>query len=667
MHELGLLREILVIVLAAIVIIPLFRFLRLPAMVGFLVTGILIGPYGLQLIQRIDDVNTLAEVGVVLLLFTIGLEFSLQQMNKIRTLVLLGGGLQVVITICTVAGIMLVLGFTLQQSVFIGFLLSLSSTAIVMKILADRGETTAPYGKISLAFLLFQDFCLVPMMLFVPVLSDAGAVSSIEIVVRLGTALLAIVLIIIAARYIIPLFMEQLVKSQSRELFVLGVVLVSLGTAWVTSFVGLSLALGAFVAGIMLSESEYSHQIVAEVLPMRDVLSSIFFISIGMLLNVGQMMSEPILLIGSSVVLMILKFLLAALVVLLLRFPLRIAIIAGLALSQVGEFSFILARAGMDAQLLSAESFQRFIVLTIVTMLVTPFIIQFAPIAAERLQRVYPKFFRDMQEADQELARELQGHVIIVGYGLNGKNLATVLKETGIPYVILELDAEIVREARAQGEPIVFGDATRALILSHCHIERARVLVVSISDPTSTRQIVRIARGLNPSLHIVVRTRYVAEIEDLYTLGADQVIPEEFETSIEIFTRVLREYHIPRNVIATQVDLIRQQGYGMLRGLRLPEASMKQLEKILAAGTTDTFLVLDESPANGKTLAELNIRKTCGALVIGVVRNDKPITNPPPDFRVESGDVLVLIGTHAEIDAAFDLLSPPRTDGQESS
>ncbi|MDI6767021.1 MAG: cation:proton antiporter [Bacteroidota bacterium] len=657
-QEITILRDVFVIFSAVIIVLLLFRKLRIPTVVGFITTGILIGPPGLQLIRDTANIHLLAEVGVVLLLFTIGLEFPADRLKQMRKTMLIGGGLQLFVTIGLTASIVSLFQINIGQAIFIGFIISVSSTAIVMKILSERRETNAPHSKISLGILVFQDICFIPMMLLVPVLGGTSEVIFTDISYKLGVGFLTITIVVIAGRYLMPRLFRWLVRFQSREVFVLGIVLVSIGTAWFTSLGGLSLALGAFIAGLVLSESEYSHQIFSEILPMRDTLASLFFISIGMLLDMNHVMHSFVPLIGSVLGLIIIKFIVLVGVVLILKYPIRIAITVGLALSQVGEFSFILAREGYTSGLLSNYYYQNLLAIAIITMLATPFMIKAGSRLAPIVNKIFPKQVVGIEDISSTAVGKLEGHVIIVGYGLNGRNLANVLRETGIPYIILDLDGDAVRNARSKGEAIMYGDGTRSSILSQVHIEKAKVLVIAFSDQESVKYIVRTARNLNPHLYIIVRTHYLSEMEKLYEFGANQVIPEEFEASIEIFTRVLREYHIPRNVITAQVDLLHNAHYSMMRGLKLPETTMNQLEAILAAGTTDTFLVLNDSPAVGKTLGDLNLRNVSGASIIAIVHKDQPITNPPLDYSINTGDILVLIGTHAQVDAAFELLSP---------
>ncbi|MBI4811316.1 MAG: cation:proton antiporter [Ignavibacteriales bacterium] len=601
--------------------------------------------------------HALAEIGVILLLFSIGLEFSLSRLLRIWKIVLYGGGLQVLLVVLSVTIIMNVFEWNFTDALFVGFLASLSSTAIVMKIFYDRGELNTPHGKISLGILLFQDLCFIPMMLLLPFLAGKtdGTVGS--VITQLSFTLIAVIGIIIVVRFVMPWILEHVMRSRNREMVVLVTIFFSLGTASLTSYFGLSFALGAFIAGLGLAESEYRFQIIAEAATLRDALGSLFFISLGMLFNISYIIADPIPIISYTFLLQLLKISVVILVVFLLKNPIRIAILSGLALAQVGEFSFILAQVGSSLGLLNELFYQNFYAVTLISMLMTPLLIRFAPQVGVEIQK-YSKIFLDEKEASIELnEKSLHDHVIILGYGLNGKNVATVLKETGIPYVILEINIDRFRQGKSDGEPIIYGDGTRETILKQIGISKARTLVVAISDPISTNQIVKTARRLNSNMYIIVRTRYLAEIDELYQTDANEVITEEFETSIEIFTRVLRQYHVPRNVIQLQVDLLRREGYSMMRGLKLPDTVMSQLESILTAGTTDNFLVLSDSPACGKSLLELDLRRKTGASIIVIVRNDKPITNPQPDVQIEKGDILILLGTHAEVDKAFDLLS----------
>ena len=654
------LRELIIVLTATIAIVFIFQKLRLPTIVGFLLTGVIIGPHGFQLIQSVDQVETLAEIGVVLLLFTIGLEFSLETILSVQRRVVWAGLLQVVLTTLVVLAVARLLGASVEVGLFYGFLVSLSSTAIVLRIYHDRGEIDSLQGRLASGLLLFQDLCVVPMMLLLPVLAGSGQDSIFLIVWVLAKSLITLVAIVWTARQLLPRLLHQVALLRNREIFVLFVVLVCFGTAWLTSETGLSLALGALVAGLVISESELSHQIVADILPLRDCFSGIFFISIGMLLNLG-LLSQDFRITLLELLLMIgIKSLVLFAVFWWLYRSIRLGVVLGLGLAQIGEFSFVLAKAGINFRLLSPADGQIFLAASILSMMATPFLIQWAHAWAFGFEGLFNKdtVFNGSRSGEAKETASATGHVIVVGYGLNGQNLARVLKEVGIPYRVLEMDPDLVRSAKAGGEPISFGDGTRPEILQQVDIEKARVLVVAISDPAATARLVSQARRLRTDLYIIVRTRYVVEIDRLYRLGANQVIPEEFETSVEIFARVLQEYHIPRNVISLQVDLIRKEHYGTLRGIRLQGKQLDALSQFLVGTTSDIFSIVEASPAVGKSLEEINLPLRSGVSVIAVVRDGKSYPNVGDDFKLAVGDMLVLLGGHKALDDAAQILNP---------
>ena len=659
MSDPNFLRELVIVLTATIAIVFVFQKLRLPNIVGFLLTGVIIGPHGFQLIQSVDQVEILAEIGVVLLLFTIGLEFSLETILSVQRRVVWAGLLQVVLTTLVGLAVARLLGVSVEVGLFYGFLVSLSSTAIVLRIYHDRGEINSLQGRLASGLLLFQDLCVVPMMLLLPVLAGSGQDSIFLIVWVLAKSLITLVAIVWTARKLLPRLLHQVALLRNREIFVLFVVLVCLGTAWLTSETGLSLALGALVAGLVISESELSHQIVADILPLRDCFSGIFFISIGMLLNLG-LLSQDLRITLLELLLMIgIKSLVLFAVFWWLYRSIRLGVVLGLGLAQIGEFSFILAKAGINFKLLSPGDGQIFLAASILSMMATPFLIQWVHAWSFGFEGLFKDtgFNRSTSGGANETA-SATGHVIVVGYGLNGQNLARVLKEVSIPYRVLEMDPDLVRSAKAGGEPITFGDGTRPEILQQVDIEKARVLVVAISDPAATARLVSQARRLRTDLYIIVRTRYVAEIDRLYRLGANQVIPEEFETSVEIFARVLQEYHIPRNVISLQVDLIRKEHYGTLRGIRLQGKQLDALSQFLVGTTSDIFSIVEASPAVGKSLEEINLPLRSGVSVIAVVRDGKSYPNVGNDFKLAVSDMLVLLGGHKALDDAAQILNP---------
>ncbi len=646
MEHVPFLADFVVILAAAVAVNLVSHRLRLPAVAGFLLTGMLIGPSGLALVSDRDTVQVFAEVGIVFLLFTVGLEFSLDRLREIRRPFFLGGPLQTLLTIGLVAALAASAAGGLRRAFFLGFLVALSSTAVVLRIYVDRQQLDAPHGRLVIGILLFQDFMIVPMILIVPLLGGAAVGSGAAIALRLAAGVVVVGAVFAVARYLMPRLLDRIVRTRVREVFVLGALGVCLAMALVTERLGFSLALGAFLAGIVLSESEYSHQLMAEMSPFRDVFLSLFFISVGMLLRLDFVAERAAVVLAICAGLVAVKALVAFAAVRLLRYPARTAAIVGLSLAQIGEFSFVLMRAGERAGLIAGDDVQYFLAASILSLLATPALVVLAP----RLGAMLPG------PAPAPRAPELEGHTVLVGFGVNGRNLARVLRETGTGYVVVELSGDAVRAARAAGEPVLYGDATRPEILRAAGVERARAVVFAISDLAAVRQAIRVARDLNPGIHILVRTRRIAEIDELYRCGADEVVAEEFETSIEVLNRVLRQYHVPRNVVEAQERVLRGERYEILRSPAASGRVPARVLELLAAGVTDVYFVAAGSPADGRSLRDLDLRGRGGATVIAVVRGERPLTNPAPDLTIEAGDSLVLVGSHAEIQRAFELM-----------
>ncbi|MBT8383780.1 MAG: hypothetical protein HKP17_04140 [Ignavibacteriaceae bacterium] len=650
MHDFVVIKDLVIILLVSVPIILLFNKIRMPSIVGFLIAGMIIGPFGFKLITGIEEIEIMAEVGIILLLFTIGLEVSLKELIKVKKLLFIGGGLQVVFTILISGLIFYFLEMPIHQAIFFGMLVSLSSTAIVLKLLSDKDELESPHGKISLAILIFQDLAIVPMLLLIDTFGSGESISFLSIITKMGIAITVVALIVVAAKYLTPKILYYLARSRTRELFTIGVLLILLGTAYLTFSFGLSFALGAFIAGLILSDSEYSPQIFSDILPFKDAFNSIFFVSVGLLLNMGFVVNNPITVIISTFGIILLKLIIIFAIVLFLRYPARVAVVAGLGLAQIGEFSFILAQQGLESGLMGDYS-NLFLSSTIFTMILTPFLIRISPYVADKSQ------IMNKEKNNRLLKDKLTGHVIIGGFGLNGKNLAKVLKETGINYLIVEMNPDTVKEEQKKGEIIVYGDLSRKEVLEKAMINTAKVLVIAISDRTISKRIITLAKSLNEEIFTIVRTRFFSETEELIKLGANDVIPEEFETSIQIFRKVLEQYHIPLNVILQQIALLRGESYRWMRSEKPSTDIFTHLEQLLAAGITDTFYVNDDNNHEGKTIGELNFRAQTDATIIAIVREAKTISNPNANQKILANDTVVITGTHKAVDKAFRLLS----------
>lgn len=660
----ALLGQATILLGAAVVVLLASHRLRLPPIVGLLVTGALIGPSGLGLISDPLAVEVSAEIGVVFLLFTIGLELSLARLKELARMFWIGGSIQTFATMALAAGAAVAAGLPWPAAVVLGFVAAPSSTAMVLKLYRERRELESPQGRTALGILLFQDVMLVPMLVALPLLAARGG-RPLDQFLSLAAAAAIGAVVFAVARRLLPRLLDRVARTRVREVFLFGALFGCLGLALLTEKLGFSLALGAFVAGLLLAETDYRSQVVADVEPFRDLFASVFFVSIGMLVDVAAGLSRLPEIAAFVAALVAIKVATAAVAVRVVGFTARIASLVACALAQIGEFSFVVAAAARTQGLIDAELHAVVIAAAALTLLATPGLVALAPWLADRLPRALAeRFDRRASLGEVPAPKLLNDHVVIVGFGAGGRTLAKVLAEAHVAYQVIEADAEIVARGRLTGEPILYGDATRPEILRSAGFERARLAVLAISDPEATRRTLELARTLAPRVHLLVRTRLVAEIEKLRAAGADDVIAEEFESSIEIFTRVLETYHVPRNVVRAQIRVLRGEDYRMLRAPAPGGRVSAAVLDALAAGTTEVARVEPGSPAVGVTLGALDLRRRAGATVIAVVRGEQSRTNPPADFRFEVGDDLVLVGSHQEIDAAFALLEGEAGDAR---
>ena len=455
-----------------------------------------------------------------------------------------------------------------------------------------------------------------------------------------------------SSKWIVPWILYQVAKTKSRELFLMSVIVICITVAWLTSASGLSLALGAFLAGLIISESEYANQAFGNILPFRDVFTSLFFVSIGMLFNVNYFIQNPVLIFAIAIGVIVLKTFIGSAVTLLLGFPFRTTLLVGLAISQIGEFSFILSKFGTLHNLINENIYQMFLSVSVLTMAATPFIIALAPRLADSILRIpMPKKIKlGLYPIPDLTAKNKKDHLIIIGFGINGKNVARAAKVVGVPYVIIEMNPQTVRKEQKQGEPIYYGDATMEATLLHADIIDAKVMVISIAEPTSIRRITQLAKRLNPKTHIIVRTRFLQEMKPLYDLGANEVIPEEFETSVEIFARVLAKYLIPKDEIHRLVAEVRADGYEMFRSLSPTYKSFWGDLKLELPGVEISALKISEkSSLIGKSLAEIELRKKYGVAILAIRREAKTLANPSGDERFSDKDVLFVLGAADKI------------------
>ena len=658
MGHVPLLDELAIVAALAVFVTVVLSKLKLPTVAGLLLAGALLGPFGLGLVSSVHAIEVLAEVGVVLLLFSIGLEFSLARLRDVLRQVALGGALQVGLTTGVTTGIAVALGQPVGRGLFYGFAFALSSTAIVLRALSERRELDAPHGKFIVGTLIFQDLCVVPMVLIVPLLgsgSPAGHAAA-SVGLALGKAAVVVTGTILLARFVVPKILGWVDASRSREVFLLAILALCIGTAWLTSMVGLSLALGAFLGGMVVADTEYSHRAMGDILPLRDAFVSIFFVSLGMLFDVRVVAAHPLLVFGLLAGFLVAKGLLATLAAMAMRFPSRVAWLAGVGLAQFGEFGFVLARLAQSNGVIDEQQVSPLLAAGIASMFLTPLLVRAAPhiTAGERLLAPLERLIgvRSIDEADE--TRKLENHVIVIGFGVAGLLTARALSAAGAPFVVLELNADNVRRGKELGLPIYYGDATSEEAMGHAHLQEARQVVLLMNDPQAAQRIVDMVRRVAPNVPVLMRTRFLAERDNLLTIGARDVVAEEVEGAVEVIARLLRSIEVPRNVIESSLQSIRAETQTSERKQTLPRAQLGEV-RALSELKIESVLVRENSAAAGSSPVKMHLRSTTGVLVVGVQRGEQLLQNLDPHALFEAGDVVYVVGTSEAIRGALPL------------
>lgn len=649
MPEHSFLLELLILLALALGSALVFTRLKLSPIIGYLVSGMIAGPYGLHLIQNVDDVSAIAEFGVILLLFTIGLEFSVSRLMRLKHLILGGGLAQMALSGAALIGIAVVLGVQMKAAIPLAMALVLSSTAIVLKLLNERGQIDTVHGRMALGILLAQDLAVVFFLIALPLI--AGQQLSFSLI-ALSKVIALLVGLFIFSRFLLQPLLLSILKSRSQELFRITILALILTTTWLTGEVGLSLELGAFLAGLALAESPYAHQALSDILPFRDTFLAIFFVSIGMLVNLQLVVAQWPLLLGVTLAVMLIKFLAAAIATTLCRYPLRVAALSGFLLFQAGEFSFVFLKSATDLALISNTTYQITLAVIALTMIATPLVAGQAEQWAAAIAGLFGTPPKEVHPEIQEKTGNLTGHVLIAGYGLSGRNIGWILKQFNIPHLYIELNATNVQQGKREGDFIIYGDATSREVLHEVGIERAKALVLSINDPAAAARTIRVAREHNEELTILARTRYVAELEHLHNLGADVVIPDEFEASLQLGNNLMRHFDLNEGRILHAISQLRQQHYNSMVAANAPAHGLS----VLDGGLLEYQALPDDSPYLNATLAEIDLRNQSGVTVVGIIRKERTIYSPSGSFRIEQGDTLMLLGANDDILQASEVL-----------
>ncbi|MFO7655638.1 MAG: cation:proton antiporter [Bacteroidales bacterium] len=653
----AVLKDIVIIFALSTLVNFLFTRIKVPTLIGYMLTGVIAGPHFLRIFEAPHQIDLMAEIGVVLLLFTIGMEFSLKHLLKIRRIVFLGGILQMVLTTLIIAFISRFYKLSWSSSVFIGTLTALSSTAVVLKFLQDRSELSSNYGRTVLGILIFQDLILVPLLLFVPVLGDGSMIHPRELFILLIKTLAIVGLVYLGNKWLIPKLLHAIALTKNQELFLMSILLICLSVALLTSQMGMTLAFGAFLAGLMISESEYSHNAFGNLVPFKDTFTSFFFVSIGMLLDLNFVYNNIFLVLFTVMLVLLLKTIVAGGTAFVLGHTFRGTVLVGLALCQVGEFSFILAKEGVKFNLIDDFYYQLFLSVAIITMSVSPLIMMFSrPLANLVLKLPLPKsLVEGLFPLKQIEVPVLKNHMVFIGKDSRALSLSVMAKYMNIPYISIVFDPETVRKRQEKGETVIYGDAVNDPILQLAQVDKAEIVVLSIGNLITAMAVIEKIRAMNSFAYILVRTRQVTDLDILYKLGASQVIPEEFETAIELFERILKIKLVPQRTIHSVISKIRDDHYGIFLE-KEAQADLKALEDLPNIEIV-VYKLNEDSPVIGKSLLVTKLRRAYGVTLIAVLRNGKLIENPEPDLIFKKDDNLYLMGKSEQIANALVLFS----------
>ncbi len=644
------LQPVLVLLAAAVMVVVVFRLLKLPLLLGYLIVGVLIGPHAMAWITTTDKVRDLAEIGVVFLMFSIGLEFSLSRLRAMRRIVFGLGAAQVLVMLMLVLVVAMILGVPWQTGIVLGGALAMSSTAILAKLLAERFELNSTHGQQIIGILLFQDLAVVPLLILIPALGVPPENLMTNMGFALAKAALVLGVLLYAGQRVMRAWFHVVASQKSPELFVLNVLLVTLGVAYLTDIAGLSLALGAFVAGVLISETEYRFQVEEDIKPFRDVLLGLFFVSIGMLLDV-RVVAENAWVSVFLVTLVIVKTLLIFGLSRICGAPGGVAMRTGLALGACGEFGFVILAHASESDLIAHHIMQPVLAAMVLSMLIAPFVIERSE-AIVRRWSASEWMSRAMQLhniAVQSMAAD--AHVLICGYGRSGQNVARFLDRENISFIALDNDPQRIREAVAAGERVVFGDAARREVLLAAGLQRARVVIITYVDTESALRILTHVQQARPGLPVVVRTTDDSDIEKLRNAGATEVVADLMEASLMLASSTLMLVGVPLNRVLRRIRETREHRYELFRGFfRGITDEFEGIDQALQP-RLHSVLVTAGSKAIGRQLNELGLEKT-GVEVTAIRRRNIRTVAPAPHMRIEEGDVVVLLGSEASVTAS---------------
>lgn len=659
MEAFRILQDMAVILGTAIVMGLLFFRVKQPVIIGYLIGGLIVGPYGLRFVADTEAVAMFAEIGVVMLMFALGVEFSLAELKPVWRVAIFGTIIQIAITVLVTTGIAGMLGLTLGTAILLGFIVALSSTMIVLKVLMERGELDSMHGRVSLGILIVQDLSVVPMMLALPNLGDPSRTFGMPMLFTLGKAAVLLVAMWYLGTRLVPLVLRRVASSGNREIFLLASVALAFGTAAGAYVLGLSLAVGAFIAGLVASESDQSHQMLAEVRPLRDLFATLFFVSVGMLINPAFIAAQPVVVAGTVAAIILGKAAIMAAIGRAFGYSGRTSLAMAAGLAQIGEFSFVLGKMGVEEGLLTQELFSLVLASALLSIVATPLLMQAYPPMYTLLRRLLPD--RAPRARAPIATGELKGlvdHVVICGFGRVGRNVGEVLDRHGIPFLVVDIDQNVIQSLRMRGVPCVYGDAANLEVMRQAVLPLAKLIVIALPDPLGTRIALNHARQLNPRLMVLCRSHRTEDIEDLYDAGADQVIQPEFEASVEAIRYTLTALGYSAHQIDRYTSEIREAHYRQFLDDFKPQ-EVATIWEALGKQELQWLVVSPRSRLASLTISDSAIRTRTGAAILAIRRDGGTIPNPAPEATLNPGDALLVMGHPDQIEQLEMLLNPP--------
>ena len=656
----GIAADIAIIVVAGLVGGLIAQQFKQPLILGYILAGVIVGPFtGGVTVTEVHDIELLAEIGIALLLFALGIEFSLKDLKPVRNIALIGTPIQLLLSIGLGYGIGQLLGWDWHASIWFGGMIAVSSTMVILKTLMNQGRLGTLSSRVMIGMLIIQDLAVVPLMIILPQLNQPEAGLSVLGLAALRAALFLFLMIFVGTR-IIPFLMARIAAWNSRELFLLAITAIGLGVGYATFLFGLSFAFGAFVAGMVLSESDYSHQALSDIIPLRDLFGLLFFVSVGMLLDPAFLVDNWSTVLLVVVIITVGKGLIFGGISKLFGYGNVVPLAVGLGLFQVGEFSFLLARVGLNTGSISNDLYALTLATAITTMILTPLISGMT----ERLYALSKRWFKhEALETINIPATGLHNHVVIAGGGRVGQHVAEVLKRLDLAFVIVELDHRRVEQAKAAGYPVIYGDAAQEIVLEAATIQEACLVLVTTPAIVSTQIIVDIVHHLNPTVHIVARAEDIEQMKLLHEHGVYEVVQPEFEAGLEVTRQALLHLNIPATEIQRFTDAIRHELYAPLYQTHNQYKTIAQLQNAARLLELRWIKVGLDSPLIGHSIQDLEIRKRTGVSVVGVIQSGEMLPNPPATYRFVVEDMVAIMGNTEQL-AMFQSVLAPETVGE---